>query len=139
MVTVKTKEGRNVTGRITLSGLRAKGHHGVYDFERAEGQDFVVDVRLDLDLSRAAASDDVADTVHYGELAGKLVAVIGGEPVNLIETLAARLLDVCLADDRVQAAEVTVHKPQAPIPHEFADVAVTLRRSRASAPVAGAA
>jgi len=119
-----------VTGRIALTGLRARGNHGVYDFERADGQDFVVDVRLDLDLDKAAATDDVADTIHYGELAGRLVAVIGGEPVNLIETLAARLLDVCLADPRVEAAEVSVHKPQAPIPHEFADVAVTLRRSR---------
>jgi dihydroneopterin aldolase len=119
-----------VTGQITLTGLRARGNHGVYDVERAEGQDFVVDVRLDLDLDKAAATDDVADTIHYGELAEKLVAVIGGEPVNLIETLAARLLDICLADPRVEAAEVTVHKPQAPIPHEFADVAVTLRRSR---------
>lgn len=117
-------------GRITLSGLRARGHHGVYDFEREQGQDFVVDVLLDLDLSKAAASDDVADTVHYGELAGSLVEVIAGEPVNLIETLADRLLGVCLADPRVESAEVTVHKPQAPIPHEFADVAVTLRRSR---------
>jgi dihydroneopterin aldolase len=120
-----------VTGQIALSGLRAHGRHGVYDFERATGQDFVVDVRLDLDLQKAAGTDDVTDTVHYGELAERLVAVIGGEPVNLIETLADRLLDVCLADDRVDAAEVTVHKPQAPIPHEFADVAVTLRRSRA--------
>jgi dihydroneopterin aldolase len=119
-----------MTGHITLSGLRARGHHGVYDFERTAGQDFVVDVRLDLDLAPAAASDDVADTVHYGELAGKLVEVVGGEPVNLIETLAARLLDVCLADPRVTAAEVTVHKPRAPIPHEFADVAVTVRRAR---------
>jgi dihydroneopterin aldolase len=119
-----------MSGRISLTGLRAKGHHGVYDFERAQGQDFVVDVRLDLDLDRAAASDDVADTVHYGELAGRLVAVLTGEPVNLIETLAGRLLAVCLADERVEAAEVTVHKPQAPIPHDFADVAVTLSRSR---------
>jgi dihydroneopterin aldolase len=116
---------------IKLSGLRAKGHHGVYDFERADGQEFIVDVALELDLSWAAASDDVADTVHYGELATALVKVITGEPVNLIETLADRLLDVCLADERVEAAEVTVHKPQAPIPHDFADVAVTLRRSRA--------
>ena len=120
-------------GRITLTGLRAKGHHGVFDFERADGQDFVVDVRLDLDLSRAAASDDVADTVHYGELAERLVAVVTGEPVNLIETLADRLLGVCLADERVAGAEVTVHKPQAPIPHDFADVAVTLSRRRSQA------
>jgi dihydroneopterin aldolase len=119
-----------VNGRITLSGLRVRGHHGVYDFERTAGQDFVVDVRLDLDVHAATVGDDVADTVHYGELAEKLAAVVAGKPVNLIETLAARLLDVCLADDRVTSAEVTVHKPQAPIPHQFADVAVTLRRSR---------
>lgn len=123
--------GSGVTGRITLTGLRAHGRHGVYDFEREQGQDFVVDVRLDLNLSLAAASDDVADTVHYGELASALVAVLTGEPVNLLERLADRLLDVCLADPRVAAAEVTVHKPQAPIPHEFADVSVTLRRERA--------
>ena len=119
-----------MNGRITLTGLRARGYHGVYDFERAAGQDFVVDVRLELDLGKAAISDDVADTVHYGELAERLIEVLTGEPVNLLETLADRLLGVCLADSRVTAAEVTVHKPQAPIRHEFADVAVTLRRSR---------
>jgi len=119
-----------VTDRITLTGLRVRGFHGVFDFERREGQDFVVDVQLELDLGRAAASDDVADTVHYGELADALAKVVAGEPVNLIETLADRLVTVCLADPRVAAATVTVHKPGAPIPLEFADVAVTLRRSR---------
>jgi 7,8-dihydroneopterin aldolase/epimerase/oxygenase len=123
-----------VTDRITLTGLRARGRHGVYDFERAQGQDFVVDVVLELDLSQAAGSDQVADTVHYGELVERLVSVVGGEPVNLIETLAQRLADTCLADPRVDAATVTVHKPQAPISHQFADVAVTLRRARAGAP-----
>jgi dihydroneopterin aldolase len=119
-----------MTDRITLTGLQARGHHGVYDFERADGQDFVVDVDLELDLAPAAASDDVADTVHYGELAGRLVEVITGEPVDLIETLADRLAALCLRDPRVAAATVTVHKPQAPIPHAFTDVAVTLRRER---------
>ncbi|HEU4347348.1 MAG TPA: dihydroneopterin aldolase [Actinoplanes sp.] len=115
---------------IRLSGLRVRGRHGVYDFEREAGQDFVIDVELALDLAPAAGSDDVADTVHYGELAGRLAEIVAGEPVNLIETLADRLVTACLADDRVAVATVTVHKPRAPIPHEFADVAVTLRRSR---------
>lgn len=116
--------------RIVLTGLRARGHHGVYAFERENGQDFIVDVALDVDLAAAAASDDVADTVHYGQLADALVAVVTGAPVNLIETLAARLAGVCLRDPRVRSVTVTVHKPSAPIAHEFADVAVTLTRSR---------
>ena len=116
--------------RIQLTGLTVFGHHGVFDFERREGQDFVVDAELEIDLGPAAASDDVLDTVHYGELATALAEVVGGEPVDLIETLAQRLADVCLADARVQAATVTVHKPGAPIPLAFADVAVTIRRTR---------
>jgi dihydroneopterin aldolase len=116
---------------IELRGLRVRGHHGVYDFERAEGQDFVVDVLLGVDLAEAASSDAVVDTVHYGELADRLAEIIAGEPVNLIETLAGRLAEACLADSRVVSCEVTVHKPQAPIRHEFADVAVTVRRVRA--------
>ncbi|HEX2902393.1 MAG TPA: dihydroneopterin aldolase [Jatrophihabitans sp.] len=116
---------------IQLTGLRVRGRHGVFDFERRDGQDFVIDVALELSLNKAAASDDLADTVHYGELAEGLAAVVGGEPVDLLETLAARLLQVCLADARVGAATVTVHKPQAPIPLTFTDVAVTMRRTRA--------
>nr|MDT0662656.1 dihydroneopterin aldolase [Micromonospora sp. DSM 115978] len=119
-----------MTDRIALTGLRVRGRHGVYEFERAAGQDFVVDVLLELDLAPAARSDDVTQTVHYGELADQLVAVVAGEPVNLIETLAERLAAVCLTAPRVTAATVTVHKPAAPIPHEFADVAVTVTRRR---------
>jgi dihydroneopterin aldolase len=118
------------TDRIALTGLRVRGRHGVYDFERENGQDFVVDVDLEVSTAQAAASDDVADTVHYGHLAQRLAEVVSGEPVNLLETLAARLADVCLADARVAAATVTVHKPQAPIPLQFSDVAVTIRRAR---------
>lgn len=119
--------------RISLSGLRAHGYHGVYDAERAAGQEFTVDLTLELDLSVAAGSDRLADTVDYGALAGQVVSVLTGPPVNLLETLAQRVAQRCLADPRVTVVEVTVHKPAAPIPHRFTDVAVTVRRDRATA------
>lgn len=117
--------------RIVLTGLRVRGNHGVYDFEREQGQEFVVDVVLHLPLRVAAASDDVADTVHYGELADEIAGIVGGEPVDLIETLAERIAAAALRDRRVQKTEVTVHKPSAPIAHAFEDVAVTIVRERA--------
>jgi dihydroneopterin aldolase len=115
---------------IELRGLRGHGHHGVYAAERATGQSFVVDVTLWLDLADAGRSDDVTDTVHYGELATDVVAVVEGEPVQLIETLAERIAVVCLSRGRVARARVTVHKPEAPIEVPFEDVAVTVERSR---------
>jgi len=122
-------EGRPLD-RIRLAGLTVRGRHGVFPEERRDGQDFVVDVVLHLDTRAAAAHDDLTRTVHYGELAEALAAVVRGDPVDLIETLAARLAAVALADPRVAVADVTVHKPAAPIPERFADVAVTIRRTR---------
>jgi len=121
------------TDEITLTGLTVFGRHGVFEHERENGQEFVIDLRLRLDLADAAASDDVADTVHYGELAEKVAAVVAGEPVDLIETLAQRIADVVLVDARVNDVDVTVHKPHAPIPLTFSDVSVTIRRSRKDA------
>lgn len=115
---------------IVLSGLTVFGRHGVFEHERRDGQEFTIDLRLRLSLEQAAASDDVTDTVHYGELAEKVAAVVAGEPVNLIETLAERIAAVGLEDRRVQDVVVTVHKPHAPIPLTFADVAVTVHRRR---------
>lgn len=116
--------------RIAVRGITAVGRHGVYAEERAAGQPFVVDVVLALDLSAAAASDDVADTVHYGELAQGVVAAVEGEPVDLIETLAQRVADLALGYPLVDEVEVTVHKPEAPVGVPFGDVAVTLVRVR---------
>lgn len=113
---------------IRLTGLVADGRHGVYDFEREQGQRFVVDVALWGDLAEAAASDDVGDTVNYADLAAGIVEIIQGEPVNLIETLADRVVDLCLSYSRVTWVEVCVHKPAAPLLYEFADVSVTLQR-----------
>jgi dihydroneopterin aldolase len=119
-----------VSDRIALTGLRVAGRHGVFDFEREQGQEFVVDVVLEVDTRNAAMSDDLADTVDYGALAERLAAVVAGPPVNLLETLAARLASVCLEHPWVSAAEVVVHKPQAPIQLTFADVSVAIRRER---------
>lgn len=119
-----------MTDEIALTGLTVFGRHGVYDHERAEGQQFVIDLRLRVSLAAASASDDVADTVHYGELAERVAAVVSGEPVNLIETLAQRIADVALTYALVERVTVTVHKPDAPIPLSFRDVAVTIERSR---------
>lgn len=115
---------------ITLTGVRAFGRHGVYEHERADGQTFVVDATVYLPSAAAAASDDVADTVHYGELAERIVEIVSGEPVDLIETLAARIADDILARPRVRMVAVTVHKPDAPITVPFDDVSVTIRRGR---------
>ncbi|GLY68572.1 dihydroneopterin aldolase [Amycolatopsis taiwanensis] len=118
------------TDRITLTGLRVFGRHGVFDHEKRDGQEFVVDLTVWLDLAPAAATDDLARTVNYGELAELAVAIVGGEPHDLIESVAGRIADEVLLDPRLSAAEVTVHKPSAPIPHTFDDVAVTIRRCR---------
>ncbi|SDQ63613.1 dihydroneopterin aldolase [Microbacterium sp. cf332] len=119
-----------MSDRITLRGIRATGHHGVYDHERRDGQEFVADVELELSLADAAASDDVADTVHYGELAEAVAGILSGEPVDLLETVADRIVRAALAYERVDAVTATVHKPQAPITVPFGDVSVTLTRRR---------
>ncbi|GAB3456328.1 dihydroneopterin aldolase [Kineococcus endophyticus] len=117
--------------RIVLRGLSGRGRHGVLDAERELGQHFALDVALHLDTREAATGDDLDATVHYGLLAQDLVAVLTGEPVALLETLAQRLADVALAaSSRVVAVDVVVHKPQAPVPVPFADVELCVRRSR---------
>jgi dihydroneopterin aldolase len=119
-----------VTDRIELRGLTVRGHHGVFEHERRDGQDFVVDVTVWINLAAAAASDDLADTLDYGALAQRAADVVAGPPRNLIETVAAEIAEGVMTDERVHAVEVVLHKPSAPIPLTFDDVAVVARRSR---------
>lgn len=114
--------------RIAVRGLTAIGHHGVLEFEKREGQTFVVDVVLGVDTRAAAACDDLARTVDYSAVAAEVIALIEGEPVDLIEKLAQQVADACLARDGVEAVEVTVHKPEAPVGVAFGDVTVTITR-----------
>jgi dihydroneopterin aldolase/2-amino-4-hydroxy-6-hydroxymethyldihydropteridine diphosphokinase len=115
--------------RILLSGITVRAFHGVHPEEREQGQDFVIDVELVVPLGVAAATDDVRGTVHYGELARGIVAAVERDPVDLIETVADRVARLALADDRVERAVVTVHKPQAPVGVPFGDIAVRVDRT----------
>lgn len=116
---------------ITLTGLQVRAHHGVFDFEREQGQTFVIDLVVGVDLAPAGAGDDLSATVHYGELAEAVHAAVANNPVDLIETVAERIAAVTLSFPAAQSVRVTVHKPEAPISVPFGDVSVTIERSRA--------
>ncbi len=115
--------------RVEVRGIRATGYHGVFAFEREQGQEFVVDVVLHVDTRPAAASDELSDAVDYGVVAQRVHDVVTGEPVDLVEALAQRIADTCLTDPRVQGVDVAVHKPHAPVQVPFDDVVVRIRRA----------
>ena len=119
-----------MTDELRITGIECFAHHGVFEHERREGQTFVIDLTLGLDTRAAAASDDLHDTVDYGTLVDQVRSAVANDPVDLIETLAQRIADVCLRNDQVANVEVTVHKPHAPIQATFDDVALTINRSR---------
>jgi dihydroneopterin aldolase len=120
----------NLADRITLTGLRASAFHGVLAHERANGQLFLIDVVVHLSLREAGASDALSATIDYGELADRIVAAVESDPVDLIETVAERVAALVLEYPMAMLAEVTVHKPSAPITVPFADVSVTIMRGR---------
>ncbi len=119
-----------MSDELSVLGIECWAHHGVFEHERRDGQRFVIDLTLGVDVSSAAASDDLRDTIDYGSLVGEVTAAVQAEPVDLIETLATRIAGVCLLDARVEWARVTVHKPDAPIEATFGDVRLTITRHR---------
>lgn len=120
--------------KIKLTGLRVYAHHGVFDFERQNGQDFYIDATVWVDNRTLQFNDDLSLTVHYGDLAKAIVDNVKADPVDLLETLAQRLLDMLLnwggPASPVLKAKVTVHKPNAPITYEFGDVSVSIKGKR---------
>ena len=117
-----------MTDELAVLGIECYGHHGVFEFEKREGQIFVIDLVLGIDTAAGGGSRRLADTVDYGSLVASVKAAVEKDPVDLIETLAQRIADVCLLDNRVEWARVTVHKPDAPIDATFSDVALTITR-----------
>ena len=122
--------------KISIKGLRVFAHHGVFDFERQNGQDFYIDATVWVGSPKATLTDNLGDTVHYGDLAKAIVENVKNNPVNLLETLAQRLLDLIMnygggsLSGMITKAKVTVHKPNAPIPYDFEDVSVTVKAKR---------
>jgi len=119
-----------VTDRLVVSGIRVFARHGVLSREAEEGQDFLIDVDLGLDTRLAGGSDALGDTVDYGRLAQAVHERVAGERWNLIERVAERVAELCLADARVNSVTVTVHKPGAPLAVSFDDVSVSVTRQR---------
>lgn len=119
-----------MTDELSIDGIECFAHHGVFDHERRDGQVFKIDLVLGVDTRSAAASDDLADTVDYGGLVDRVVAAVESDPVDLIETLAQRIADGCLAHPGVQVVEIVVHKPQAPVGVPASDVAIRILRRR---------
>lgn len=115
---------------IHLSGIEVFAHHGVFEHERSDGQLFVVDVDVEVDAAASAASDALEDTLDYGALATAVSDAVAGEPLNLLEAVAMRVLRAIFLFDQAQAARVTIHKPSAPMPVTLAGVSVTLYRER---------
>lgn len=115
---------------IEVIGVRAHGHHGVLPDERLRGQPFIADVRLGVDTSAAADADDLSKTVNYADIAQMVHGQLSGDPVDLIETVAQRIAEGCLAHPGVQVVEVVVHKPQAPVGVPASDVSIRILRHR---------
>ena len=116
-----------MTQKIEIRGLRIFGHHGVMEHERQNGQYFIVDAKIWIDSERAAATDDISNTVSYAEIAQLISKNVGQNPVNLLETLSQRLADEVLfaASPWATKVKITVSKPDAPIDLFFDTVAVT--------------
>jgi dihydroneopterin aldolase len=120
-----------VTGdRIEIRGLRLLGVHGLLPHERRTPQPFVLDLDLEVDMARAAASDDLGDTADYGAVIDAAVAVVGGRSHDLLESLAAAIGDAVLVDPHIRSVTVTVRKLRPPVPHQVESTGVRLTRSR---------
>ena len=131
----KPKYGRvdAVADTITITGLRLTGYHGVFEHEKRDGQEFVIDLEIELDLSSAGSTDELQKTLDYSVVVDEVAQRVTGESVDLIETLAHDLARIVLNHPQPKAVTVTVHKPQAPVGHPVHDIAVTIKREKVQA------
>ncbi len=115
---------------ISVTGLKLWGYHGVHDHEKNTGQWFLIDLCVEVDTTQAASTDDVSQTLNYSQLIDQVADVVTGEALDLIETLAARIIQTIWQFPGARQATVSVHKPGAPVKHPVSDIAVTITRHR---------
>lgn len=114
---------------ISIKGIKGFGYHGIFDFERRDGQEFFVDIEVVINLQDASKSDDLQDSIDYGLLTTIAREEIEGEPLNLIERLAGRIADRIMGQfPQAKSVSITVHKPSAPVSEDVTDIAVTINR-----------
>lgn len=116
--------------QISLVGLQFEASHGAYPEEAGRRQPFVVDVVFLADLSQAAASDRLLQTIDYAKAYHEIATIVLGTRIHLLETLATRLAERLLSWSGAEQVAVTVHKPEAPLPGPVGDVAVRVVRVR---------
>jgi dihydroneopterin aldolase len=118
-----------MTDLISIKGIKGFGYHGVFDFEKRDGQDFFVDIEVAVDLQNASKSDSLQDSIDYSLLTSIAREEIEGEPVNLIERLAGKIADRILQQfSQATTVSITVHKPSAPVSEDVTDISVTIKR-----------
>jgi dihydroneopterin aldolase len=118
-----------MSDKISIKGIKGYGYHGVFDFEKRDGQDFFVDLEIDINLQGASKSDLLTDSVDYSLLTAIAKEAIEKLQFDLIERLAGFIADTIKENfPRVEKIEVTVHKPSAPVQESVTDIAVTIVR-----------
>ena len=117
--------------KIYVNEMEFYGYHGVFPEETRLGQRFRVDLIAEVDLSAAGKSDDLHDSVNYGELYNTCKVIVEGKPYKLLEAVAESLASTILEEfPLVSACTVKVIKPDPPIPGHYKSVAVEIKRSR---------
>ena len=116
--------------KVSITGIEAFGFHGVFEHEKKEGQEFIVDVEFEYDTSKAIQTDFIEDAIDYGAIALLIKSIVEGEPKNLIEKVADEIAQQILNNFKVNSVKVTLHKPQAPLDMEFKDVSVSVERRK---------
>ena len=117
--------------KIIIKGLKIYAFHGVNKEEKDQGQNFIVDAVLYVDLSKAGNTDKVSDTVSYAKVTKTIIKTVNEKSYDLLEKVATRIIQQIFDEFlSVKKVDVTVKKPEAPINADFGYMAVNICKDR---------